>query len=222
MAEVSRRASRSAARGGLPNALFVVAAAERLPAELHGVADELTIAFPWGSLLRGVLALDDDAAAGIAALLAPDAAATATLSVEARDGLDLPPLDAEGAPEALRERWSRLGLRPCDLRKATAEELALMPSTWARRLAAGRDRSAWRLELRGIEPCGPARGPSDERIGQGGRDRAAPSPVGPVGGPSDERIGQGALRRAAPSPAGPAGGPGAVRNPPSDAHRSPR
>ena len=43
----------------LPNALFVVAAAERVPAELHGLADELTILFPWGSLLRGALALDE-------------------------------------------------------------------------------------------------------------------------------------------------------------------
>ncbi len=57
MAEASRRAARPAARGGVANALFVVAAAERPPIELLGIADEVTINFPWGSLLRGALAM---------------------------------------------------------------------------------------------------------------------------------------------------------------------
>ena len=146
MAESSRRAS----RGGPANALFVVAGAERLPDELRGLADELTILFPWGSLLRGTLALDDavPASAGIASLLAPDGIATAFVSIEDRDGLELPRLDAEGACEALRERWSRHGLELCGLRQSTPAELTATRSSWARRLAAGRDRVAWRIELR--------------------------------------------------------------------------
>jgi 16S rRNA (adenine(1408)-N(1))-methyltransferase len=147
MAEASRRAARRLERGGLPNALFVVASAERVPAELRSMADELTIAFPWGSLLRGTLAADDAAAAGIASLLAPGGVATATFSIEERDGLDLPRLDGDGAREELRRRWSCHGLEVCDLRPATAEEVAATRSTWARRLAAGRERGAWRLEL---------------------------------------------------------------------------
>ena len=146
MAESSRRAS----RGGPTNALFVAAAAERLPAELRGLADELTILLPWGSLLRGTLALDNAAAAsaGIAALLAPGDIATAYVSIEDRDGLELPRLDAESACEALRDGWSRHGLELCVLRPATAAELEATRSTWAGRLAAGRDRVAWRIELR--------------------------------------------------------------------------
>jgi 16S rRNA (adenine(1408)-N(1))-methyltransferase len=146
MAESSRRAD----RGGLANALFVVAAAERIPPALRGAADELTTQFPWGSLLRGALALDDAgaAAAGIAALLKPQATATALLSIEARDGLGLPRLDDPRACEALRERWLRHGLDVYDLRPATADELARTRSTWARRLGAGRDRATWRVALR--------------------------------------------------------------------------
>jgi len=155
MAESSRRAS----RGGPANALFVVAAAERLPAELRGLAGELTILFPWGSLLRGTLALDDavHASTGIASLLAPGGVATAFVSIEDRDGLDVPRLDADGACEALRDRWSSHGLELCALRPATAAELTATRSTWARRLAAGRDRVAWWLELR---PCGGPAGSS--------------------------------------------------------------
>jgi 16S rRNA (adenine(1408)-N(1))-methyltransferase len=135
-----------------------VAAAERLPPELAGVADELKILFPWGSLLRGTLALEDAAAAsaGIASLLAPGALATALVSIEDRDRLDLPRLDDEGAREALRERWSRHGLELCDLRPATTGEVAATRSTWARRLGAGRQRAAWRFDLRcgGLTPPG--------------------------------------------------------------------
>jgi len=142
-------ASRRAARRGPANAMFVVAAAEQIPPELRGVADDLTIFFPWGSLLRGALALDDaaEAARGIASLLAPGGVATAIVSIEERDGLGLPRLDADGACEALRDRWSTAGLEVCDLRPATVDEIAATSSSWARRLGAGRDRLAWRLEL---------------------------------------------------------------------------
>jgi 16S rRNA (adenine(1408)-N(1))-methyltransferase len=147
MAEASRRAARSLAKGGLPNAIFIVAAAERIPREFHGVADDLSIAFPWGSLLRGTLALDEAAATGIAGLLAPGAKATATFSIEDRDRLSLPRLEIDGERAALAERWSTLGLDVCAIRPVSTDELRDMPSTWARRLATGRDRSAWRLEL---------------------------------------------------------------------------
>src|SRR5262245_58711732 len=39
-----------------PNVLYLIAAAELLPAELMGVARRITINFPWGSLLDGLLA----------------------------------------------------------------------------------------------------------------------------------------------------------------------
>jgi 16S rRNA (adenine(1408)-N(1))-methyltransferase len=44
MARSSRRAWR---RDALPNALFAVAAAERPPEALHGLAGSLTVNFPW-------------------------------------------------------------------------------------------------------------------------------------------------------------------------------
>jgi len=157
MAESSRRAAKPPRKGGLPNALFVVASAERLPTELHGVANELTIQFPWGSLLRGTLALDHDAARGIAALLELGARAMATFSIEDRDGLDLPNLKTDEARRELAHRWACRGLDVCSLRPATSAELLAMSSTWARRLAAGHDRTAWRLELeRAPEPVGDA------------------------------------------------------------------
>ena len=75
--------------------------------------------------------------------------ATATFSIEDRDGLG--PAAARcrwGRATALAERWS--GPRPSGLRasaRRSAAEIAATRSTWARRLAAGRDRAVWRLEL---------------------------------------------------------------------------
>jgi 16S rRNA (adenine(1408)-N(1))-methyltransferase len=149
MAHSSLRGARPARKGGLPNALFVVAAAEALPAELAGVASDLTIAFPWGSLLRGALAIDDGAAAssGIVTLLAPGAAARILLSVDDRDRLAIPQLHAKTAGR-LADRWRRRGAEVVTWRRATDPEIAGADSSWARRLRAGRDREVWLLDLR--------------------------------------------------------------------------
>lgn len=48
------KATHKPAKGGLPNSMFVEAAIESLPDEFEGVADEIHINFPWGSLLRGL------------------------------------------------------------------------------------------------------------------------------------------------------------------------
>jgi 16S rRNA (adenine(1408)-N(1))-methyltransferase len=100
MAEISRRAARAPVRGGRTNLLFVVAAAETPPVELLGVADDIRILFPWGSLLRGVLGRDERVVRGIAALARPGARVTATVSVTPVDGVGGirgPPLDGESS-----------------------------------------------------------------------------------------------------------------------------
>jgi 16S rRNA (adenine(1408)-N(1))-methyltransferase len=162
MAESSLRAVRSVRKGGLPNAVFVVAAAERPPAELVGIAAEVTILFPWGSLLRSVLALDDacDAAAGIACLIAPGGLVRALVSIDRRDRLSVPVLEAADSA-ALASRWARNGLTLTAFQPARPAEIHASGSTWARRLAAGRDRQVWRLELRR----------TDGSIGETGRGR---------------------------------------------------
>jgi len=150
MAESSFRAARSPRKGGLPNALFVVASAEAPPLELAGRTDELTIAFPWGSLLRGALALEGaaDASCGIVRLVALGATARILVSVDPRDRLAIPPLDA-GTRDDLEDRWRLLGGEVVEWRPATDADIRATGSTWARRLRAGRDRSVWRLEIRG-------------------------------------------------------------------------
>jgi 16S rRNA (adenine(1408)-N(1))-methyltransferase len=161
MAESSLRAARPTRKGGLPNALFVVAAVERMPPELRETAADVTIAFPWGSLLRGALAREDAvaASAGIASVIAPAGSIRATVSIDPRDGLDLPPVD-DVALDELARGWSRHGVCVANWIPATDAEIAATGSTWARRLRAGRDRAVWRLEL---VRRAPAESPKDRR-----------------------------------------------------------
>ena len=150
MAEASRRAARPARKGGLPNALFVAGAAETPPAELCGIADTVTVWFPWGSLLRGVLGLDDAAVGGLAALVRPEGGRVeALVSVTAHDRLDgLASLDGP-AIGRLAAAHGRFGLALVSVAPATAEEVRASRSSWGRRLlAAGSDRPVWRLSLR--------------------------------------------------------------------------
>ena len=164
MAESSLRTARSTRKGGLPNAVFVVAAAERPPQELCALAAEVTILFPWGSLLRGALALDGlEAAAGIAGLVAPDGVVRALVSIDPRDRLAVPALETDDRA-GLAARWACHGLTLTRFEPAEVGEIENSGSSWARRLAAGRERRVWRVELRRIDrPVG--------SMGTLGRDR---------------------------------------------------
>src|SRR4030088_863827 len=88
MAEASRRAARGIRRGGLANAQFVVASAESLPLEISGVATSLTVHFPWGSLLNGLISADPAMLAGLVRMALPGATLTLLLSVTERDQVD--------------------------------------------------------------------------------------------------------------------------------------
>ena len=145
MAESSRRAARRAQRGGLPNAMFLVEAAEALPGPLAGRADLVIITFPWGSLLRGVLGRDRAVMTGAAGLLAPGGRVEILVSVVPSDGIDgLPALD-ERACAGIAAAWADVGLELTSICRATAEEVAATRSSWARRLG---DRPVWRICLR--------------------------------------------------------------------------
>jgi 16S rRNA (adenine(1408)-N(1))-methyltransferase len=125
-AEAMARSSRRAA----PNALFVAAAAERPP--FSGIANTMTVNFPWASLLRGVLGHDETVLAGLARLAAPGASITALVSVVRRDGVPGLP-----APGALAATYARHGLRLLESRPAEPAEIAASASSWAKRLKAG-------------------------------------------------------------------------------------
>jgi len=141
-----RRAAGTAARGRLTNALFVVASVEALPEDLEGVADHVSILFPWGSLLRGIVAGAPGTLDAIAALLRPGAEVTAMWSIADRDRrhVAIEPLAADDLALAA----ARCGLVVLEQRLATPDQIDATGSTWAKRLRAGRAREVTFLRAR--------------------------------------------------------------------------
>ena len=134
MAEASRRAARPARKGGLANARFLVAAAETPPPELAGVADLVTVRFPWGSLLRGVVGGDPAVSAGLASLVAGDGVLELLVAPVERDGLDGVPTNREGLIAGAATAFGPFGFELVAACQPSVAEVAATGSTWARRL----------------------------------------------------------------------------------------
>ena len=149
MADASRRAAGPARKGGLPNAAFIVAAAEDPPEVLAASADLVTVSFPWGSLLRGCLGGDDAVAAGVAGLVRPGGSIQLLLAPARRDGLDGIPTSPGAIAAAADGTFARFGMDLSEARPATDAEIEASASTWARRLRSQRpaDRAVMLIRL---------------------------------------------------------------------------
>lgn len=141
-----RDGARAALRRKLRNVLLVVTAIEALPSELDGRADEITVNFPWGSLLRGIAHAEATVLEPLARLAKPEACVRVLLSVETNDRASgLPPLDVP-ALAACSAAYLRAGFAVVRCARATRAEIAASGSSWAKRL--GNDRHVVALELR--------------------------------------------------------------------------
>jgi 16S rRNA (adenine(1408)-N(1))-methyltransferase len=138
MNEASRRAARTARKGGLPNARFLLAAAEALPAELAGRASLVNVMFPWGSLLRGCVGADGVVADGLGSLVATGGTLEIMLAPAERDGLAGFPTTSAELVEAVARTFEARGFEVIDAREVLPGEVAATGSTWARRLGAAR------------------------------------------------------------------------------------
>lgn len=103
----------------------------------------MTVHFPWGSLLRGVLGHDDAVLAGLVQLLASAGEATALVSVLPHDNAPAVP-----STDALVAAYRRRGLALIEARAATPAEVAASHSSWAKRLRAGAERPVMLLRVR--------------------------------------------------------------------------
>ena len=129
----------------LPNALFVIASAQSLPQELNGLASHININFPWGSLIDSLLNNDPCLINGLLSITRSYAGMDIYLNAEAlvtagwtlESGADQIETVLNGVGWKTK---SRLWMDACHLRS--------IPSTWAKRLAFGRDPRSIQLCLR--------------------------------------------------------------------------
>jgi 16S rRNA (adenine(1408)-N(1))-methyltransferase len=125
-------AARRVARDRTPNVALIVGSVEAVACHLAGLADEVRVHFPWGSLLRGVIGEDDAVLAALARLPKGGCPLTALFSVVPRDG-------AAAMPDAdlLAARWISHGLVISTIRPLTSADVEAAGSSWGKRLGAG-------------------------------------------------------------------------------------
>jgi 16S rRNA (adenine(1408)-N(1))-methyltransferase len=130
-----------------PNALYVIANALALPRELGGMASKVTINFPWGSLLTGLLDGKPMLQEGLLAIARPGAVLEVRLNggALAEAGYTL-----ESGTARIRQTLREGGFDVGDLLWLDARELRQCHTNWAKRLAYGRDPRAVWLGKQGI------------------------------------------------------------------------
>ena len=128
----------------LPNALFVIASAQALPQELNGLASHVTINFPWGSLLESLLNNDACLVNGLLSVTRPYASMDIHLNGEA---LATAGWMLESGADQIERVLEEVGWRTKSRACMDAQSLRSIPTTWAKRLAFGRDPRA--IAMRG-------------------------------------------------------------------------
>ncbi len=127
--------------------MFVQAAVESLPEELAGIASEVLVQFPWGSLLRGVAAGDELVMRNLRRVCVPKALLHVTLGLDLErdrcelERLELPAITIEYARTVLAERYLKAGFRVVEVEAAPLSDLTQIQTSWARRLHGRASRS---------------------------------------------------------------------------------
>ena len=149
---------RKTSRKAPSNALYVIANALALPRELGGMASKVTINFPWGSLLLGLLDGEPMLLEGLRAISRPGAALEIRLNAGALTEAGYT-LESGGA--RIRQALHDCGFDVGDPVRLDARELRQCHTSWAKRLAYGRDPRA--VYLRAML-AGDAEGSEEEYI----------------------------------------------------------
>ena len=155
--KISEKIYRKPARGGLANVLFVQSAVETLPSELDGIADQIYVNFPWGSLLHGVVTGDEIVLRNLRRLCAPGASLRVVIGLDVErdrseiERLRLPPFNVDYFKSVLPARYARIGLEIIKTEKVAAASLSEPKTSWARRLKAGHNRSFIRIQARALK-----------------------------------------------------------------------
>jgi len=144
MRPLSRKTTIKPQRGGISNALFIWASIESLPPDLQRIADEITIHYPWGSLLHALVAPDLKALKSIAQLAHSRASLTILINisifedVEYCQRLGLPILTLERVKTIIVPQYHEIGI---EVKHAQVLDRNIpYRTTWGQKLTCGSGR----------------------------------------------------------------------------------
>ena len=131
-------------RAKLPNLLYIIASAQNLPQELNGLISNITINFPWGSLLESLLIGDPKLMSGLASI----SRSVTTVEIRLNGGaLTEVGWNLEAGAEKIYSNLLQADWQVNIPTLMNTNALRSFPSTWAKRLAFGRDPRA--IEMNG-------------------------------------------------------------------------
>lgn len=157
LTKISEKIYRKPAKGGLPNVLFVQAAVENLPADFDGVADEIHIHFPWGSLLRAVATGDPEVLGNLRRICAPGCVLEVIIGMDpVRDRaeierLGLPELSPSYFKSVLAQKYSAAGFDVTETGALSSDDWSQLQTSWARRLQGNTERAVRYLIARAVD-----------------------------------------------------------------------
>jgi 16S rRNA (adenine(1408)-N(1))-methyltransferase len=152
--KISMRATRKVKKGGLPNAMFVQAAVEDLPQELNGVADEIHIHFPWGSLLRAVATGDERILHSLCRIAAPGCLLEIVIGIDPErdrselDRLGVPVISPVILHSFLIPKYLSVGFELVDSGILAHSLWSKMETSWARKLKLSEGRKVTFMRFR--------------------------------------------------------------------------
>lgn len=138
--KISEKIHRRAEKGGLPNVLFLQAAVEDLPSELDGVADEVHVHFPWGSLLGGVATGGEVVLENLRRICSSEALLEVIIALDPRrdvsemDRLAIPPMTLDYLDSVLTPRYRSSGFQVIERGIVSSSEWPHVKASWAKRL----------------------------------------------------------------------------------------
>ena len=154
--KISEKIHRKPSKGGASNVLFVQSAVEDLPAELDGVADEVHIHFPWGSLLRAVATGDVGVLRNVRRICSAGALLEIVLGLDpVRDRseierLGLPPFTLDHIDNKLISEYRSADFEIFEHGILPADQWPEFNTSWAKRLQGNEQRSITYLIARAI------------------------------------------------------------------------
>ncbi|MFN2510613.1 MAG: methyltransferase domain-containing protein [Pyrinomonadaceae bacterium] len=155
--KISEKIHRKPAKGGSPNVLFLQAAVEDLPYELDGVADEVHVHFPWGSLLGAVATGNEAVLTNLRRICSPNALLEILISFDpVRDVSELNRLEIRSfslnyIDSVLAPRYERSGFAIIERGVLPQSEWAKVQTSWSRRLKGRAGRSLTYIIARAID-----------------------------------------------------------------------
>lgn len=152
--KTSAKIYKKPAKGGLENAMFVLADVNDLPEELNGVANQVFINFPWSNLLKGIVTVDQTTWENIKRVCQPGAVVDVVTGYSASH--EDKTVKERGLPEfslgyiqnEMANKLRLLGVDLVEAQELDSEKLKEFPSSWAKRLAYGKERTFFHIRFR--------------------------------------------------------------------------